>query len=151
VILRSFPRVLSLLLSFRRSDFSHVPILCMDRERLSGCCVILRSRFIDVTSNFVPFCFVSDSDAHQHHLYLHTPPVSGSRLASAFSYYHYLVVMCSASSPLALAFIVCAYYFYCIWPLSCIFFIRPFSSFPLFIFPPDLIFCYLTCISSRHP
>jgi len=43
--------------------------------RPSGCCVILRSRFIGATSNLFPLCFMPDDGAHQHHLYfsLHTP------------------------------------------------------------------------------
>jgi hypothetical protein len=42
----------------------------MGRERSSGCCVILQSRFIGATHNFVPLlCFMPD-DGAQRHLYL---------------------------------------------------------------------------------
>ena len=43
----------------------------MGRERSSGCCVILRSRFIDATHNFLPsLCFMPDGGTYQRHLYL---------------------------------------------------------------------------------
>jgi hypothetical protein len=54
MILRYSHRVLSLLLSFLPLFFPHLSVSCMGRERSSGCCVILRSRFIGATHNFVP-------------------------------------------------------------------------------------------------
>lgn len=96
-------------------------------------------------------CFMPD-DGTRHHLYLIAPyvPVSGSHLVSAFPYYHHPVVVCSALSSLALAHIVCAYYFFCPVPFHCVyFFIEPFFPSSVYI-PPltfvPLILCYLTCI-----
>jgi len=68
MILRYSHRVL--LLSFPPSTFPHSSILCMGCERSSGCCVILRSRFIDATHNFVPLRFIPEDGTHQRHLYL---------------------------------------------------------------------------------
>jgi len=46
------------------------PLSCMGRERSSGCCVILRSRSIDATSNLFPSCLIPDNGGRQRHLYL---------------------------------------------------------------------------------
>jgi hypothetical protein len=126
VILRSSRRVLSLLLSFHRSGLCpYRSISCMDRERSSGCCVILQSRFIGAASNFFPSLLCRTTAPTEHHLYL-LVPASGFHLVPAFSYYHHSVVVCLASSSLALGFIVCAYYFFV------------FDPFRLYIFYPTL-------------
>jgi len=68
MILRYSHRVL--LLSRPPPTFPHSSISCMGCEHSSGCCVILRSRFIDATHNFVPLCFILEDGTHQRHLYL---------------------------------------------------------------------------------
>jgi len=99
-------------------------------------------------------CFMPDDGTHQPHLYLIvsiTPP-SLDLISSAFSYHHYPVAVCSAS--LALAPIVCSYYFL---PLT-LFVVYIFYSTFLLLFClyspldrcPPVILCYLTCISSRR-
>lgn len=89
-------RVLSLLLLFPRSGFS--PLSCMGRKCSSGCCVILRSRFIHATSNFVPLlCFMPDDGTHERHLYLIVSYVPQFLDLISFSYHHYPVAVCSAS------------------------------------------------------
>lgn len=80
--------------------FPHLSISCVGRERSSGCCVILLSRFIGATHNFVPLlCFIPDDGTHQRHLYLIVSytPVSGPHLVSPLFYRHYPVAVCSAS------------------------------------------------------
>lgn len=96
VILWHSCRVLSLLLLFPRSGFS--PLSCMGRKCSSGCCVILRSRFIHATSNFVPLlCFMPDDGTHERHLYLIVSYVPQFLDLISFSYHHYPVAVCSAS------------------------------------------------------
>ena len=112
-------RVLSLLLLFPRSGFS--PLSCMGRKCSSGCCVILRSRFIHATSNFVPLRFMPDDGTHERHLYLIVSYVPQFLDLISFSYHHYPVAVCSAS--LALAPIVCAYYFPTFDPFRCVYFL----------------------------
>ena len=131
-------------------------------ERSSGCCVILRSRFIDATSNFVPPSVLCRTTAlTEHHLYL-IVPAPGSHLLSAFSHYHHPVVVCSASSSLALGFIVCAYYFFFFFgPFRRVYFLSDPSSVyipPWSLFLPNLVLSYphpftelLIKLSSRHP
>ena len=123
-------RVLSLLLFFPLFFSPHLSILCMGRERSSGCCVILLSRFIGATHNFCPPPSVLYRTAAptKRHLYLIVSytPVSGPHLVSPFSYHHYPVAVCSAS--LALAPIVCAYYF------------LPLTPFVVYIFYPTFPF-----------
>ena len=88
--------VLSLLLLFPRSGFS--PLSCMGRKCSSGCCVILRSRFIHATSNFVPLLrFMPDDGTHERHLYLIVSYVPQFLDLISFSYHHYPVAVCSAS------------------------------------------------------
>ena len=133
VILWYSHRVLSLLLSFPRSGFS-LSISCMGHERSSGCCVILRSRSIGATSNFVPPpLFYAGRRRPPTSLISHSlhTPVSGSHLLSAFSYHHYIVAVClaSLSSSLALALIVCAYYF------------LPLTPFVVYISYPTFLLC----------
>ena len=109
--------------------FFPISLSRVGRERSSGCCVILLSRFIGATHNFVPLlCFIPDDGTHQRHLYLIVSytPVSGPHLVSPFSYHHYPVAVCSAS--LALAPIVCAYYFFAFDPSRCVYFL---SDLPL--------------------
>ena len=95
----------------------------MGRERPSGCCVILRSRFIGATFNLAPLCFMSDDDGHRTSFISHSLPVSGSHLVSAFSYYYHPVIVRSASSSPALGLsyvhttflsltLRCEYFFY---------------------------------------
>ena len=89
-------RVLSLLLLFPRSGFS--PLSCMGRKCSSGCCVILRSRFIHATSNFFPLLrFMPDDGTHERHLYLIVSYVPQFLDLISFSYHHYPVAVCSVS------------------------------------------------------
>jgi len=153
VILRYPHRVLSLLLSFTCSGIFPLPIPCMGRERPSGCCVILQSRFIGATSNLFLLCFMPGDGTRQRHLYssLHTPPSPGSHLVSAFPHHHYPVAMCPVSSSCSRFYRMCILLFL---PLTlfavCIFFIR--LLFLVYILPLDrgllIILCYLTCIPS---
>jgi hypothetical protein len=97
------------------------PISCMGCECPSGCCVILQSRFIRVTSNLFPSVLCRTTPTNV--IYISTSPyspVSGSHLVSAFSYHHYPVAVCSVSLILSCSrLIVCAYYFYAFGPFRC--------------------------------
>ena len=130
-------RVLSLLLSFPRFVSFPLSILCMGRQSSSGCCVILRSPFIGATSNFFSTVLCRPM-APTNIIYISQSPynpVSGSHLVSAFSYIT-TPSLCvrSLSSSLALAFIVCAYYFLPLTPfILCIFSIRLLSFSSVYI------------------
>lgn len=152
MILR-FPHcVLSLLLSFRRSGF-HLSIPCTGRKRSSGCCVILRSRLIAATSNFVPLRFMPDGGSHQHHLYLLVSTHPSLWISSC-------VCVFLLSLPRRCVF---SLVLSCSRPYRmCILLFLPFDPFRLYIFYPTslpflclysllgfcspLILCYLTCI-----
>ena len=133
-------RVLSLLLLFPRSGFS--PLSCMGRKCSSGCCVILRSRFIHATSNFVPLLrFMPDDGTHERHLYLIVSYVPQFLDLISFSYHHYPVAVCSASLILSCSrfYIVYAYYSSTFDPLSSCVYFPSRLFFSLFIFPLTIV------------
>lgn len=151
MISRPSHRVLSLLLFFHRSGFRPcLSVPCMGRERSSGCCVILQSRSIGATPNFVPLCLCRTTAPTEHHLYL-IVPVSGSHLVFAFSYHHHPSLCVQSRFPLALGFIVCAYYFSLSLTPSIVYIFYPTLVPSLCLYSPlcsPLILCYLTCVRS---
>jgi len=123
--------------------FFPLSISCMGRERSSGCCVILRSRFIGATSNFVlsPLLFYAGRRHPPHHLYLivsiHPSLWISSRVCVFLSSLSRRCVF-GLSSSLALALIVCAYYFPPPDPFRCVYFLSDLST-SLFIFPLTVV------------
>ena len=92
-----------------------------------------------------------------HHLYLITSihPVSGSHFVSAFSYYCYPVVVCSSSPSLALALIICPYYFFfcprLCPPFRCVYFLSDLSSFSFVYIPFSTLCSPNPVLSYLHP
>jgi len=134
MILRPPRRVLSLLLSFPRSVL-RLSISCMGCERSSGCCVILRSRFIGATPNLFPSLYarrrhpLTSFISHS----LHTPPSLDLISCLRFPTITTPSLCVRPLIPLALAPIICSYYFD---PFRCVYFLSDLFPFFLFIFPP---------------
>jgi hypothetical protein len=153
MILRHPHRVLSLPLSFPRSVF-RLSISCMGCERSSGCCVILRSCFIGATSNLFPPLFYARRRHPPTSFISHGPPLWISSRVCVFLPSLPRRCVSGLSSSLALAPIICSYYFLTLTRFVVYIFHPTFLLLLCLYSPldhcPPVILCYLTCIPSRR-